>query len=216
MKRKLNSIISIILSAIISVTLLTGCNKQEDVVMPDILFVICFRYPDEQEYLTGDFLGTAGYYVKSNGEIRYFEFEDKEEPIFDYKQESITMNEYLNDRKINAVHTKVTENSFETDFEIVTQEKIEQCYKLSMKIDENGIVSIPNTMFSPDAVLGLSYIYSVRYNENNEPEYLMIYEYGNEYYINTDKYAEKLYAELLEVFPEISIQGFWNRNDKLS
>ena len=209
-------LISIILSVIIGVTFLTGCNKQEAVVMPEIVFVICFRYPLEQEYLTGNFLGTAGYCVKSNGEIRYFEFEDNEESIVDYKQDNITMNEYLNYRKINDVHTKIVENSFETAFELVTQEKIEQCYELSTKINEDGTVSTPNTMFSPAAVLGLTYIYSVRYNENNALEYLMVYEYGNEYYINSDKYAEKLYIELLEVFPEISIHGFWNRNDKLS
>ncbi|MGN0609002.1 MAG: hypothetical protein ACI4J6_07330 [Oscillospiraceae bacterium] len=213
----LNKIFALIVSTAMCLSLLSGCSEAEtaNVVMPDIVFVIFFHYPEEIEYVTGTFIGTAGYYIDKNGEIKYFEFEDKEEPAFDYEKEYITMEEYSDLRKLDELTEKIKENSFDTDFDAIQKEKLISYYKKLLKIDPKN--KLENTKNSLNAVFGLTCFYGVRINGNNEKEYLVAHEYGDFYYsfINNNYNVENLYKQLSEVFPEIEIHSFENKENKL-
>lgn len=105
MKNKLNRIILIILSATISVTLLSGCKKTDKNVtdMPNIVFVSFFYYPEKRVFNDGFFIGTSGYYIDKDGNIKYFELQNVIENIY-VDSDISRMKEYMDFRGIPTLH----------------------------------------------------------------------------------------------------------------
>ncbi|MBD5145233.1 MAG: hypothetical protein HDT21_04880 [Ruminococcus sp.] len=204
--KKLKNIVVCGVMVLSIIMLFSGCDTEEtsskevDQIlqnMPDIVFVMYHYYPLEREYKTGNFIGTSGYYIEKTGEIKYFEFED-EEPVFDYDNERITIEEYSNLRDIKKIHKKILENNFNTDYEPIQIEDLVDYHKYLLKI--NSKYKLEFNVSSVDIVLGLTCFYGVKINENKEEEYILIYEYGDFYYDNDNKYAKKIYAQLKNFF----------------
>lgn len=210
MKNKLNCIISIILSSIISVTLLTGCNKQEDIVMPEIVFVAVNHYFIESEIVDDKFVDvepyiqTTGYFINSNGEIKSFEFND--ETILYSKDDALnhltaSTDEYLTLRELNSFHQKISNNHSDTDYDVISKDKLIDYYGTLNKISNEKELVLEKSPIN--IVTGLTIFYGVRINENNEEELVLIKEDGDLYYESDDSDAEKLYEVLNDIFPSL-------------
>ncbi len=197
-------LVTVILSAAI---LLLGCGSSvnqstdNDIVLPDIVFVKYSYYPGEREYKTGKFTGTSGYYIDKNGYIKYFEFEDQEDRPFigNYNGEfvEIDVEEYSTLRKLSEFTEKIRQYSFDTQFDPIPKEDLVNYYKLLLKINSKENLKFESSNLC--LVFGSDCFYGVRTNENNEEEYIVIYEGGDMYYINENKYANDLYKELANV-----------------
>lgn len=187
--------------------LLSGCDSSvnqsadNDIVLPDIVFVKYLYYPGEQEYKTGTFEGTSGYYIDKNGYIKYFEFEDQEDRPFigDYNGEFVEIDaeEYSTLRKLREFTEKIKQYGFDTQFDPIPKEDLVNYYKLLLKINSKENLKFESSYLC--LVYGSYCFYGVRTNENNEEEYIVIYEGGDMYYINENKYAKDLYNELADV-----------------
>ncbi|MCH5348962.1 MAG: hypothetical protein J1E40_06540, partial [Oscillospiraceae bacterium] len=120
---------SITLALAFAIVLSLSCCGvgDEDIILPDIVFVDVAHIHTEKEYLTGKFVGTAGYYIDKNGKIFYFEFEDETKPIFEEKQ--VTIEEYSDLRNIKELNKRIAENSVDTKLEPVPKKDLINYYK---------------------------------------------------------------------------------------
>ncbi len=233
-KRKVHCLVAFIISAFLCVTVLSACNQTEEVQteettittaitlettsqtlseeelnalaqdMPEIVFVTYYHFPDELEYKTGKFIGTSGYFIDKNGNIKYFEFENEEiacgfleNTVVDKDTNSI-YDSYSEYSILQDLNKKIQENSFETDYEPISKEKLIGYY--------DSLFEISNTKIDTDTVRipidqGLSCLYGVRLDENNNEEYLLLNEHGDSYFNNEDRYAEQLSEQLSSVLP---------------
>ena len=169
----------------------------DDIVLPDIVFVAYFHYPEKSKYLSGEFIGTSGYYIDKNGEIKYFEFEDETEPLFE--KESITIEEYSDLRNIEELHKRISEIGIDTNIEPLSQEDFKKYYKELSKIEKDTKLKCEGSYIT--ITCGSTCFYGVRINDNKE-EYIQIYEGGDTFYLNDDKYAKSLFNHLTYFFPE--------------
>lgn len=196
--------------------LFTSCKSisgDSEVVLPDIVFVAVFHYPYEMQYLSGTFIGTAGYCIDKNGEIKYFEFQDEENPIFELDKDYTTMEEYIKLRKLNELHKKIREICIDTEFAPVAKSDLTESYNMLLKINKKTKLGLE--MDNLGTTWGTIYFYGVRINENNAEEYVLIHEFGDYYYINDNRYAKKLTSRLYEKFPAASSTDFRAKSNKL-
>ncbi len=206
----------IILLIISSLFLFTSCQNTSDyseVVLPDIVFVAVFHYPEEIQYLSGTFIGTAGYCIDKNGEIKYFEFQDEEKPIFDIEKGYTTIEEYTELRNLNELHKKIREICIDTEFDPVMKSDLMESYNMLLKINKKTKLGLEKDMLN--TLWGTSYFYGVRINENNAEEYILIHEHGDYYYINDNRYASKLTSRLYKKFPVECATDFQVKSNKL-
>ena len=208
MKNKINSSISIIISVIISITLLAGCNKQEAVVMPEIVFVAVNHFATDKKIIDGEYVDaepyikTKGYFINNNGEIKHFEFED--ETFFkkiELEDMSISMDKYCTNRNLYSFHQKISNNHSDTDYEVVSKAKLIDYYRTLNKISNDKELVLEKSPIN--IVTGLTIFYGVRINENNEEELVLIKEGGDLYYESDDSDAEKIYEVLNDIFPNL-------------
>lgn len=200
--------------------LFTSCKNisgDSEIVLPDIVFVAVFHYPEEIQYLSGTFIGTAGYYIDKNGEIKYFEFQDEENPIFDIEKDIekgyTTMEEYIELRNLNEFHQKIREICIDTEFAPVTKSDLTESYNILLKINKKTKLGLEKDNLG--TLWGTAYFYGVRINENNAEEYILIHEDGDYYYINDNRYAKKLTSRLYEKFSVTYAAAFKNKSNKL-
>lgn len=189
-------IISVIMAIMVCVVGLSGCGEsQTEVEMPEIVFAAYNWSPSETEYETGTFIGVSGSLIDSNGNIKYFEFEETNEPYYNYDEESITMEMYSELRNMSEFHKKAVENSVDTDkYSAVSKEDLQEYYGMLEKIDTDTEMLCQGTLFP--GINGLYCVYGVRINENNDVEYIPLMEIGENYYKTENNYAEKLYEKL--------------------
>ena len=209
MKNKLNRIISIILSSIITVTFFTACEKTDKNVtdMPNIVFVSFFYYPEKRVFNDGFFIGTSGYYIDKDGNIKYFELQNVIENIY-VDSDIIRMKEYMDFRGIPTLHKIIEKNSIEAESETISTvsvEQLENYYNMLLNIDADGklaydFVGDKSSGIVIQSVSGIKCTYGVKYNSNGELEFVLLNENGNEYYINKNEKAEDLYQIINSIF----------------
>ena len=193
----LKKIISGIMVIAVCLVGLSGCGQENsaDIVMPEIVFAAYNWSPSETEYETGTFIGVSGSLIDSNGNIKYFEFEETNEPYYNYDEESITMEMYSELRNMSEFHKKAVENSVDTyKYSAVSKEDLQEYYGMLEKIDTDTEMLCQGTLFP--GINGLYCVYGVRINENNDVEYSPLMEIGDNYYKTENNYAEKLYEKL--------------------
>ena len=234
MKNKLNRIISIILSSIITVTLLTCCAKTESVPeettvsettaatipadlteeemaiwesMPEIVFVKF--YWDYSDIITGE-------YIDKYGCIRSFKFDDMPyEPdkagdftILDVKK----IEQYAEARNVEKVHTRITEHykivSDEAIIKKIGQKELLDFYLELLQVNINK--KMEYDYFVDNALYGWSCIYGIRKDKNNVDKVIFLREYGHDFLTTKEKHTENLFYALHTVFSQMEpMVGGW-------
>lgn len=211
MKNKLNSIISIILSAIITVTLFTGCEKSESVMeettslettakysdeelelmaqdMPEIVFVMSHHYDNSN---------IVGYYVTNTGEIKLYDFrqiapdETYEIPdVYDRLEEAVCseITPYMYWNEDFYQKEKITEKDL---LQINNDELIKQ-YKKLLLVDCNNEMIIYDSMLGSED--GEYNGYGIRYSNTKEKEVILLHSQGEFIYQRYDDYANELFS----------------------
>lgn len=221
--KKANRIITIILSALISVSLLSGCNETEMPTdetttsetaettqkytdeeldelaqnMPEIVFVLSHHYDDTN---------ILGFFITNTGEIKMFDFrniapdEIYEVPdVYDRLEEAvcseINPSMYYDEEQFEK--ERITEDELGT----VSEEELIEYYKQLLLIDSDAdlVDHVPITV-----VIGDYRVYGITNNYNGEKEFTLLGGYSHDYHsehsiIN----AEQLYSELMSLFPEL-------------
>ena len=192
---------SIPLALAFAIVLSLSCcgGGDKDIILPDIVFVRAHHYPSEEEYVTGKFIGTAGYYVDKNGVIFYFEFEDEAKLIFEEKQ--VTIEEYADLRNIKELNKRIAEIGVATELEPVPKKDLINYYKSLSKIKKGTALELEKSITC--IYSGTNYLYGVRINDNNEEEYILICEDGDFYYHNNKRSARNLYGYLRDIMPSL-------------
>ncbi len=229
-RKKIRRIFSIILAAGISVSLLSACEKAESVPeettssettvsettakysdeelelmaqdMPEIVFVKVYYFDSEEKC-------TKGYYIKNDGTVNYFELEN--ENVFDYrkivKQDFSGVSRYKTVFDLSEVLKKseaFEENTVSIEEKTIDTEELKEYYKTLLNVDKNAVMK---NSFDVSAVLHPQYgFYGIRFNDDGEREMLTLREYGGEWSISTDSYAENVYNQLQNIFPLISAE----------
>ncbi|MCH5348963.1 MAG: hypothetical protein J1E40_06545 [Oscillospiraceae bacterium] len=179
----------------------------EDIILPDIVFVICdygYKRWDDAPYKI------QGYYIDKNGEIKYFNITD------DYEQRwpefKITLDEYPDVRNIEELHKKITEAGVDTRLEPMPQEDLMNYYKSLMKINKKTKLEYWSNM--TNTIVEFKFIYGVRINENNEEEYVLILEKGDgSYWSRDNSHVEKdLLRKLIDIFHYNDYQFDYDKN----
>ena len=195
---------------------LSGCGESqpEEVVMPEIVFVIAFQYPGVQKYVTDTFEGTAGYYITKEGEMRYFEIDITNNKELFEKQDYITMYDYAEILNINEIHPKITENSFDTEFEDISVEELVKKYKMLSKVRSSTKLEYMANSFC--ASYGATYVYGVKLNKDKQEEYILIADYDDTFFYKSNNEITKELANYLhEKFPIWSANSFIHLENKL-
>lgn len=210
----------IIVTAFLGVLMLLTCfiavekdSEQLYEEMPDIVFVAAFSSHYQSE------AGTAGYYIEKSGVVKYFHLDENKMFSCDFSKlpaervalnHSTTIEDFSLICGISEFHEEIQKNSISHD--MVDSESVISCYRTLLRIDENK--SLYHPMFVPCMLVDDYRCYGVRFNDNNEEEYILIKESSNLWYENTDEYAKRLYEQLSIVYPEMSWWEMKNNTPK--
>ena len=222
MKNKLNSIISIILSSIITVTLLTACAKTESVAEETTVSETTAKYSDEELELMAqdmpeivfvmshhyDSSNIRGLYVTNKGEVKMYDFNsfapsetyDIEE-VYDKIEEAECSELY-----INSLYTLTQEDMF-----TVPQSTMLNYYKTLLKTDGN--IQYKTGVILHDDEYGTYKYYGIR-NTEVKNEVILLSGSGNGFdYYSDNTYSIELDDKLKSEIFIIYILGWSEETD---
>ena len=211
MKNKLNRIISIAISAIITVTLFTGCERTESVSEETTVSETTAKYSDEELELMAqdmpeivfvmshhyDNSNIVGYYVTNTGEIKLYDFrqiapdETYEIPdVYDRLEEAVCseITPYMYWNEDFYQKEKITEKDL---LQINNDELIKQ-YKKLLLVDCNNEVITYNSMLGSEG--GEYNGYGIRYSNTKEKEVILLHSQGEFINQRYDDYANELFS----------------------
>ena len=225
MKNKLNRIITIILSSIISVTLFTGCAKTESVPEETTVSETTAKYSDEElELLAQDMpeivfvmshhydnSNIVGYYVTNTGEIKLYDFrqiapdETYEIPdVYDRLEEvvcsKIIPSDYIKSKGESIYQEQIlTSNHLET----ISKNILIQNYKKLLMVDTDSDYEISENIFNETQ--GYNSVYGIRRGKDGKEEIILLMSYEEYVFRRYDDYTIDLYNWIYygENFPKI-------------
>ena len=218
MKNKLNRIISIIISSIISVTLFTACEKSESIPeettvsettakysdeelelmaqdMPEIVFVLSFNHNNENIY---------GYYVTNTGDIKIYDFREIA-PDKTYEVPDIYTK--LAEACCDKLEPENYDDLFFEEYTIyenelcdLSKEQITEYYKKLLQINDNAIYN--DNVVPMDYEIGNFRFWGIKKHNNQKYEFLLLYGDGADYrYDHPDPMAVEIYMEFRRFLP---------------
>ena len=205
MKNKLNRIISIAISAIITVTLFTGCERTESVSEETTVSETTAKYSDEELELMAqdmpeivfvmshhyDNSNIVGYYVTNTGEIKLYDFrqiapdETYEIPdVYDRLEEAVCSG-------ISSSEYSSQEQSITISGQgIISNETLIEQYKKLLIVNQESQYEEHESL--ADMVQGSYNLYGIRCNTNKEKEIVLLYGGGDYIFKREDDNANEL------------------------
>ncbi len=165
-----------IFAAGLSAVMLVGCSSVpefsdeeiENTQTGEIVFIESYiNFAEGYEY--------NGYFVDKNGMKYTYDFSD-------FK--GITLEEQL--EKMQEI---IDAEEGEYGWKIFTPYSLKYMYRYLLEVDENAEFEVENQACD----CGQNSLYGVRYDENNIPEAILIYSYGDNEKKPLDKNAQKIY-----------------------
>ena len=212
--------VTVFLGALMLLTCFVSAEKDSEKLyaeMPDIVFVAVYSNTSQSEKT-----GITGYYIEKDGTVKYFHLKHLDKCNFfscDFSKISAerldldyvpTIEDFSSICNIAEFHEEIQKNSIGHD--MVDRESIISCYRTLLRINENKPLFSP--MFVPCMVVNDYRCYGVRFNDDNDEEYILIKESSNLWYKNTDEQAKRLYEQLNIVYPEMSYWEMENNTPK--
>lgn len=198
---KIKRIFSIVISSIITVTLLAGCNKQEDVVMPEIVFVKF--YWDYENIITGEFISQNGQVISFEFTDMNFEkeFENSSRKLFEVNE----LNQYSEVRDIQKINKLIYEYYKKNDYSVeknIPQSNVIDYYNELCQVNTNYKMNTDGYTETND-LIGWTCMYGIRKNKENIDEFVFIREYGKYYLTTTEKHTNNLFWSFHDVFTQM-------------
>ena len=187
-KKRIQRIFSVALVTVLSVSLLSGCertkNEVEEVVIPEIVFITSHHDYDEN---------IKGYFITNEGKMKMYDFRNIA------PDEQYDLLEVM-DQLDSALCTEMDRRGIiikEEDLPQISKEKLLEYYKMLQKVSKYSKIVTRESYL--DVVAGYGHFYGIRFNKENEKEIIILNGWGDWYEENKDKNAKEI--NRLELFP---------------
>lgn len=163
--------------------------------MPDIVFVLAHCYNMRSD----EYSNIRGFYVTKDGKVKMYAFSDEEpekyRDIFEVydELENVTCSEFYfeNDEHVFK----------QDDLDTISKKHLIVQYQKLMLADKRSPIRGRNTYL--DWIVGDYDLYGIRTKQDGTKEIIYLSGWGDYYYINTDTYADEIYKDLDNIFPNV-------------
>ena len=214
---KIKRILSLTISAIISVTLLAGCEKAESVAEETTVSETTAKYSDEELELMAQDMpeipfvlayekegdNIFGCYVMNTGEVKLFDFRTiAPDEVYDVRDVYDRLEEATCDR-LEPVPSMNYEERLITEDELakITYDEVIEYYKILLSIEGDAEYIEWDYSFEYN---GSYLFYGIKANDQNEEECILLRGFGAESeYLHNNSDARLLYAAFLRFLPNL-------------